>query len=135
MDVEKSNVIQKKFKFGRRPYTELRGFLLPYIELASAKKTREFRKKYEPALDDCHGNGVWAPLRDVFGRVTKSILENLVDLGTDLQKKIEMGMIVRATCGFDGVSEKMSCKQYKIFPYICRYFPYIEILYSYIAQR
>ena len=82
--------------------------------MASAKKTRDFRKKYEPALDDCHGNGIWAPLRDVFGRVTKSILENLVDLGPDLQKKIEMGMTVRATCGFDGVSKKMSCKQYKI---------------------
>ena len=100
---------------------------MPYIELASAKKTREFRKKYEPALDDCHGNGVWAPLRDVFGRVTKSILENLVALGTDLQKKIEMGMTVRATCGFDGVSEKMSYKQYKIFANICRYFPKIKI--------
>ena len=106
MDIEKSNVIQKKFKFGRRSYTELRCFLLPYIELASAKKTRDFRKKYEPALDNCHGNGKWAPLRDVFGRVTKSILENLVDLGPDLQKKIKMGMTVTATCGFDGVSKK-----------------------------
>ena len=100
MDIEKSNVIQKKFKFGRRSYTELRCFLLPYIELASAKKTRDFRKIYEPALDKCHGDGIWAPLRDVFGRVTKSILENLVELSPEIQKQIEMGITVRATCGF-----------------------------------
>jgi hypothetical protein len=45
-------------------------------------------------------------LRDVFGRVTKSYLENLVELSPELMKVIEMGITCRATCGFDGVSEK-----------------------------
>ena len=111
-------------KIGKRPYTDLRRLLLPHgAELASCHKTREFRKQRQPALEDCHGDGKWAPLRDVFGRVTKSYLENLVELSPELMKVIEMGITCRATCGFDGVSEKMSCKQYEIFPYICRYFP------------
>jgi hypothetical protein len=97
--------------------------LLNHTELASADRTREFRKPYEPALDDCHSDGIWAPLRDVFGRVTKSILENLVEISPEIQRQIEMGMTIRATCGFDGVSEKMSCKQFKIFVYIYKYFP------------
>ena len=100
--MEKSNVVQQKFKFGKRPYTELRQFLLPYVELASADKTRAFRKPFEPVLDDCHDDGKWAPLRDVFGRVTKSILENLVVITPEIQQQIEMGVSVRATCGFDG---------------------------------
>ena len=99
--------------------------LLPHCHLPCADKTRDFRKPFEPALDDCHSDGIWAPLRDVFGRVTKSILENLVEISPEIQRQIEMGMTVRATCGFDGVCEKMSCKQYKIFVYICKYFPYI----------
>ena len=115
VDVERSNAIQQKLKLGKRPYTNLRQMLLNHTELASADRTREFRKPYEPALDDCHSDGIWAPLRDVFGRVTKSILENLVEISPEIQRQIEMGMTVRATCGFDGVSEKMSCKQYKIF--------------------
>ena len=74
--------------------------------LASCHKTREFRKQRQPALEDCHGDGKWAPLRDVFGRVTKSYLENLVELSPELMKVIEMGITCRATCGFDGVSEQ-----------------------------
>ena len=111
VDVERSNAIQQKLKLGKRPYTDLRQLLLNHTELASADRTRKFRKPYEPAVDDCHNDGIWAPLRDVFGRVTKSILENLVEISPEIQRQIEMGMSVRATCGFDGVSEKMSCKQ------------------------
>ena len=103
--------------------------LLNHTELASADRTRKFRKPYEPKLDDCHDNGKWAPLRDVFGRVTKSILENLVELSPSIQKQIESGMTIRATCGFDGVCQKMSCKQYKISVYICRYFPLILMVF------
>ena len=87
--------------------------ILPHAHMPCAKKTREFRKPHEPTLEDCHGDGKWAPLRDVFGRVTKSYLENLVELSPELMKVIEMGITCRATCGFDGVSEKMSYKQYK----------------------
>ena len=111
VDVERSNAIQQKLKLGKRPYTNLRQMLLNHTELASADSTRKFRKPHEPKLDDCHSNGKWAPLKDVFGRVTKSILENLVEITPELQRLIESGMSVRATCGFDGVNEKMSCKQ------------------------
>ena len=123
MGLEKSNAIQQKLKLGDRPYTTLRQMILPHAHMPCADKTRDFRKPHQPTLDKCHGDGVWAPLRDVFGRVTKSYLENLVELSPELMKVIEMGITCRATCGFDGVSENMSCKQYKIFPYICRYFP------------
>ena len=74
--------------------------LLPHAHMPCADLTRDFRKPYEPVLDDCHDNGIWAPLKDVFGRVTKSILENLVELSPEIQKQIEMGITVRATCGF-----------------------------------
>ena len=77
-----------------------------FASLPCSVKTGEFRKPYEPALEDCHSDGIWAPLRDVFGRVTKSILENLVEISPEIQRQIETGMTVRASCGFDGVSEK-----------------------------
>ena len=41
-------------------------------------------------------------VKDVFGRVTKSILENLVEMSPEIEQQIQMGMTVRATCGFDG---------------------------------
>ena len=41
-------------------------------------------------------------VKDVFGRVTKSILENLVQMSPELENQIQAGMTVRATCGFDG---------------------------------
>ena len=41
-------------------------------------------------------------VKDVFGRVTKSILENLVEMSPEIEQQIQMGMSVRATCGFDG---------------------------------
>ena len=46
--------------------------LLPHAHMPCADLTREFRKPYEPDLKKCHDNGIWAPLRDVFGRVTKN---------------------------------------------------------------
>mgnify|MGYP001466340162 FL=1 len=106
MGLEKSNAIQQKLKLGDRPYTTLRQMILPHAHMPCADKTRDFRKPHQPTLDKCHGDGVWAPLRDVFGRVTKSYLENLVELSPELMKVIEAGITCRATCGFDGVSEK-----------------------------
>ena len=106
VDIEKSNAIQVKLKLGDRPYTTLKQMLAPHCHLPCAEYTREFRRPFEPALENCHSDGIWAPLRDVFGRVTKSILENLVEISPEIQRQIETGMTVRASCGFDGVSEK-----------------------------
>ena len=101
LDVEKSNFIQERFDFGKRPYTQIRQFLLPYVELASADRTRAFRKIHQPKLDKCHDDGVWAPLKDLVGRVTKSYLENLVEISPEIEKQIESGLIVCGTFGFD----------------------------------
>ena len=65
MSAEKSNVIQQKFKLGERPYTDLRQFLLPYVEISPAYKTKKFRMQYEPEIKKCHMDGVWAPLRGI----------------------------------------------------------------------
>ena len=65
MSEEKSNVIQQKFKLGERPYTDLRQFLLPYVEISPAYKTKKFRMQYEPEIKPCHMDGVWAPLRGI----------------------------------------------------------------------
>ena len=65
MSAEKSNVIQQKFKLGERPYTDLRQFLLPYVEITPAYKTKQFRMQYEPEIKPCHMDGVWAPLRGI----------------------------------------------------------------------
>ena len=65
MSAEKSNVIQQKYKLGERPYTDLRQFLLPYVEISPAYKTKEFREQHEPEIKDCHMDGVWAPLRGI----------------------------------------------------------------------
>ena len=102
MGEEKSNYIQQKFKLGTRPYTDLRQFLLPHVELSSAKQIRSFRKKNQPTPEICHDNGLWVPLNDLFRFVTKNYLENLVELNGEKLRQIEMGMTVRATCGFDG---------------------------------
>ena len=65
LDPEKSNVIQQKFKLGERPYTQLRQYLLPNVELSPVYKITNFKKIHEPKIDDCHEDGVWSPLRGI----------------------------------------------------------------------
>ena len=73
MNAEKSNVIQQKFKLGVRPYTDLRQFLLPYVEIAPAYKTKIFREQHEPEIKPCHMDGVWAPLRGISYQIISSV--------------------------------------------------------------
>ena len=77
MSAEKSNVIQQKFKLGERPYTDLRQFLLPYVDIAPAYKTKIFREQYEPEVNPCHMDGVWAPLRGISYQILGSVFFKL----------------------------------------------------------
>ena len=74
-------------------------FLRRGVEMPSNDSVRAERTALCPKLEDCHENGVWAPLPDLFCRVTKHIMENLVVMSPELQDKIEMGVSVRGTCG------------------------------------
>ena len=77
-------------------------FLHRGVTMPSNDIVRTERNELLPKLENCHEDGVWAPLPDLFCRVTKSILENLVVITPELANQIEMGISVRATCGFDG---------------------------------